>query len=80
MRVTTILVNDVPRVVVRPVDRKALARFLRNGHGYLTEGFPDDAIVTHRDAQHDENARWQSAFRLHQVWGGSDDTFFGIPL
>ncbi|MGY6217713.1 hypothetical protein ACW73L_21345 [Methylolobus aquaticus] len=80
MRVTTILVNDVPRAVVWPVDRKALARFLRNGHGYLTEGFPDDAIVTHRDAQHDENARWQSAFRLHQVWGGSDDTFFGIPL
>lgn len=79
MRVTTILVNDEPKCVVRPVDRKALGRFLRNGHAYLTEGM-GDATVTHRDADGEESARWQSALLLHQVWGGSEDAFFGIPL
>ena len=79
MRITTILVNDVPKVVVWPLDRKALGRFLRNGHAYLTEGDPG-AVVTHRNAEQTETARWQSAFRLHQAWGGSEDTFFGVPL
>lgn len=79
MRITTILVNDIPKVAVRPNDRKALSRFLRNGRQYLSAGDPE-ASVTHRDADEQEAARWQSAFQLHTAWGGSEDTFFGIPL
>lgn len=79
MRITTILVNDVPKVAVRPLDRKALGRFLRNGHTYLSAG-ASDAVVTHRDADDEEAARWRSALQLHTAWGGSEDTFFGIPL
>jgi hypothetical protein len=79
MRVTTILVNDIPKVVVRPLDRKDLGRFLRNGLAYLSAG-DADAVITHRDADEEEAARWQSGFQLHTAWGGSEDTFFGIPL
>jgi hypothetical protein len=79
MRITTILVNDIPRVAVRPNDRKDLQRFLRNGHKYLSAGVPD-VTISHRDADEQESARWQSAFQLHTAWGGSDDTFFGVPL
>lgn len=79
MRITTILVNDVPKAAVRPNDRKDLGRFLRNGHSYLCGG-ADDAVVSHRDADEPESARWQSALQLHTAWGGSEDTFFGIPL
>lgn len=79
MRVTTILVNDVPKVAVRPNDRKDLGRFLRNGHKYLSAGAAD-VVVTHRDADEQEAARWQSALQLHTAWGGSEETFFGIPL
>jgi hypothetical protein len=79
MRITTILVNDVPKVAVRPNDRKDLQRFLRNGHKYLSGGL-SEVIITHRDADEAESARWQSAYQLHTAWGGSDETFFGIPL
>lgn len=79
MHITTILVNDVPKVVVRPNDRKALVRFLRNAHNYLSEGH-DDAVISHRDADERESERWHSAHRLHLVWGGDDESFFGTPL
>lgn len=79
MRITTILVNDVPRVAVRPNDRKDLGRFLRNGHQYLMAGAAD-AVITHRDADEQEAARWRSALQLHTAWGGSEETFFGVPL
>jgi hypothetical protein len=79
MRITTILVNDIPKVVVRPLDRKDLARFLRNGHAYLSADAAE-AVLTHRDADEHESARWRSALQLHLAWGGSDDTFFGVPL
>ncbi len=79
MRITTILVNDVPRVAVRPNDRKDLGRFLRNGHQYLMAGAAD-AAITHRDADEQEAARWRLALQLHTAWGGSEETFFGVPL
>ncbi len=79
MRITTILANDIPKVAVRPNDRKDLGRFLRNGHQYLSGGDPN-AALTHRDADEQEVARWQSAYQLHAAWGGSEDTFFGVPL
>jgi hypothetical protein len=79
MRITTILVNGTPKAAVRPNDRKDLQRFLRNGHRYLRDGLAE-AVVTHRDADDHETARWRSAFQLHTAWGGSEDTFFGIPL
>ena len=79
MHITTVLVNDVPKVVVRPNDRKDLGRFLRNGQKYLSDGVAD-AVLTHRDADEQEAARWRSAFQLHTAWGGSEDTFFGVPL
>ena len=37
---TTILVDDMPRCVVRPNDTKDLNRFLRNGRAYLSRRTP----------------------------------------
>lgn len=79
MRITTILVNGIPKVAVRPNDRKDLGRFLRKGHEYLSAGAAD-VVVAHRDADEHEAARWQSALQLHKAWGGTEETFFGIPL
>jgi hypothetical protein len=79
MRITTILVNETPKVVVRPVDRKDLMRFLRNANRYLCSEAPE-AVVSHRDADETEADRWRAALQLHTVWGGSDENFFGIPL
>jgi len=42
---TTILIDDAPRCVVRPVDMKDLARFLRNGRGYLLTGNPQGTMT-----------------------------------
>ncbi|MHB8884280.1 MAG: hypothetical protein ACYC5H_04160 [Methylovirgula sp.] len=76
---TTILVDEVPRCVVRPTDKKDLDRFIRNAKKYLlaanTEG-----KVTSRGADETEDGKWREAFALHKAWGGADDTFFGIPL
>lgn len=79
MQVTTILVNDIPKAVVRPNDRKDLSRFLRNGRAYFTAGAPD-AELSHRPADEAEAARWRSAYQLHLAWGGSEEWFFGVPL
>jgi hypothetical protein len=76
---TTILIDERPRCVVRPVDTKALNRFLKNGKGFLLAENPDGR-VTHRNASDDELARWRSAFDLHKAWGGEDEAFFGVPL
>lgn len=76
---TTILIDETPRCIVRPTDRKALSRFLRNGKPYLLSGQPDGAI-SHRDATERELARWNDAFALHRAGGGDEDEFFGIPL
>jgi hypothetical protein len=79
MQVTTILVDELPKVVVRPVDLKALNRFLRNARGYLAGG-DQDARISHRLADDAETRRWRSAFDLHIAWGGGEDEFFGVPL
>lgn len=76
---TTILVDEVPRCVVRPTDKKALDRFIRNGKSFLLKPNPDGKL-TYRDADETENAKWYEAFGLHKAWGGEDDAFFGIPL
>jgi hypothetical protein len=76
---TTILIDERPRCVVRPVDTKALNRFLKNGKGFLLAENPEGK-VTHRSASDDEMARWRSAFDLHKAWGGEDEAFFGVPL
>jgi hypothetical protein len=76
---TTVLIDDRPRCVVRPVDTKALNRFLKNGKSFLLAENPDGR-VTHRNASDDELARWRSAFDLHKAWGGDDEAFFGVPL
>ncbi|POF33879.1 hypothetical protein [Roseibium marinum] len=76
---TTILIDETPRCIVRPTDRKALSRFLRNGKSYLL-GERQDATVTHRDATEPELARWNDAFALHKTGGGDEDEFFGVPL
>jgi hypothetical protein len=76
---TTILVDEVPRCVVRPTDKKDLERFIRNAKKYLlaenTEG-----KVTHRGADEVEDGKWREGFALHKAWGGADETFFGLPL
>jgi hypothetical protein len=79
MKITTILVDDKPKAVVKPVDTKDLRRFLKNGNVYLTAGNAD-ATITHREADDSESNRWLLAFRLHRAWGGDEDGFFGTPL
>lgn len=76
---TTILVDEVPRCVVRPTDKKALDRFIRNGKSFLLAQNPEGKL-THRGADEAENAKWYEAYSLHKAWGGDDDHFFGIPL
>lgn len=79
MKITTILVNDMPKAVVRPVDTKDLRRFLKNARSYLNAG-DSDAVITHRDADEQEVARWTAALELHTAWGGERENYFGIPL
>jgi hypothetical protein len=76
---TTILIDEVPRCVVRPTDTKALNRFFRNGKTYLLAGNPNGKI-THRNADAAESAKWYDALALHKAWGGDEEDFFGIPL
>lgn len=80
MPITTILVGDIPTIVVRHNDRKDLLRFLRNGHGFLMKNSTDAATITYRDANQEEATLWHSARELHRIWGGDEDQFFGIPL
>jgi len=79
MKITTILVDEIPKAVVKPLDTKDLRRFLKNGNVYLTHGNAE-ATISHREADDSESDRWQSAFRLHRAWGGDEDGFFGTPL
>lgn len=76
---TTILIDENPRCVVRPTDRKALNRFLRNGKVYLLADSPD-GMISHRAATEPELARWNDAFALHRAGGGDEEEFFGVPL
>lgn len=79
MMPTTILIDEAPRCVVRPVDTKDLQRFLRNAKAYLLAERPEGKI-THRSADEAELARWRNALALHKAWGGADEEFFGVPL
>jgi hypothetical protein len=79
MKPTTIMVNEAPRCVVRPVDMKDLARFTRNAKSYLLAGTPDGK-VSHREAEEGELTKWREALALHLAWGGEEENFFGIPL
>jgi len=76
---TTILVDEMPRCVVRPNDAKDLNRFLRNAKPYLLAENPDGKIG-HRNADEIELSKWRNALALHRAWGGNDEEFFGIPL
>ena len=76
---TVILVDEAPRFVVRPVDQKALSRFLRHAHGFLT-GERAEARLAHRPADAAETARWRAGLALHLAWGGDEEDFFGLPL
>jgi hypothetical protein len=76
---TTILIDETPKCVVRPVDNKDLMRFLRNAKPYLLAHAPDGRI-THRMAEDAELMKWRDALALHEAWGGSAEVFFGIPL
>lgn len=79
MLVTTILVDETPVCVVRPIDRKDLERFIRNGKRYLLADNLDGRI-THRDADQGEVVKWHKAVALHKAWGGDEEGFFGLPL
>jgi hypothetical protein len=79
MKITTILVDEIPKAVVKPLDTKDLRRFLKNGNAYLTAG-NTETTISHREADDFESDRWQSAFLLHCAWGGDEDGFFGTPL
>jgi hypothetical protein len=76
---TTILIDEVPRCVVRPTDSKDLTRFIRNGKGYLLAEQPEGRI-SHRNASGEEVQKWQNGLALHRAWGGAEEDFFGIPL
>lgn len=79
MQVIVLEIGGTPRYVVRPVDHKALSRFLNKARTWLLQDSPD-AAITHRPADPSETARWQHARDLHHIWGGDDEEFFGIPL
>jgi len=79
MKPTTILINELPRCVVRPIDMKDLNRFTRNGKPYLLAENPGGKL-SHREADAAEAARWRDALALHLAWGGDEETFFGVPL
>lgn len=74
-----ILVDGVARCVIRPTDKKALDRFVRNGKKWLQAG-NSDAECTYRPADDAETAKWKDAYALHMAWGGDEEGFFGIPL
>jgi|GEM_PF-786197 len=74
-----VLVDGVPKCVIRPTDKKDLDRFVRNGKKWLQAG-NEEAKCTYRPADDAETATWKDAFALHKAWGGADETFFGIPL
>lgn len=76
---TTILIDEIPRCVVRPTDSKDLNRFIRNGKGYLLAEQPEGRI-SHRNASSEEVLKWQNGLALHRAWGGAEEDFFGIPL
>jgi len=76
---TTILIDESPRCVVRPMDTKDLNRFLRNGKAFLLAERPVGKI-SYRAATDLEQSRWREAFALHKAWGGEDEGFFGVPL
>ena len=80
MQVTVLEIGGTARYVVRPVDHKALNRFLTRASAFLLRDAPPDATLTHRPAQPPETARWQAAYDLHCAWGGDEEQFFGIPL
>jgi hypothetical protein len=75
----TILIDEIPRCVVRPNDQKALGRFLRNGKTYLLAGRADGAI-THREADDAELDKWRDGLALHRACGGDEEDFSGVPL
>ena len=79
MHVQTIEVDGIARYAVRPVDRKAMMRFLNRARDWLLRDNPD-GTVSHRDASDEEHRKWDAAHDLHRVWGGDEDGFFGIPL
>jgi hypothetical protein len=79
MQVTVIEIGGQARYVVRPVDNKALNRFLTKARTWLLKDQPD-AALSHRTADQSESDRWKAAFDLHCIWGGDEDEFFGIPL
>jgi hypothetical protein len=74
-----VMVDGVPRCVIRPTDQKALDRFVRNGRKWLQAG-NSDAKCTYRPADDIETAIWKDAFELHRTSGADDESFFGIPL
>jgi hypothetical protein len=74
-----VLVDGVPKCVIRPTDKKALDRFIRNGKKWLQAG-NSEAECTYRPADELETAKWKDAYALHMAWGGDEEGFFGIPL
>jgi len=74
-----VLVDGVPRCVIRPTDQKNLDRFVRNGKKWLQAG-NSEAKCTYRPADEAEIAIWKDAFALHTVAGADEESFFGIPL
>jgi hypothetical protein len=74
-----VLVDGVPRCVVRPTDQKSLDRFVRNGKKWLQAGNAE-AKCTYRPADEVESAIWRDAFALHKAGGAEEESFFGIPL
>lgn len=76
---TIIMVDGVPRCVIRPNDKKDLDRFIRNAKKYLLAG-NDEGKVTHRPADDAESARWREGYDLHKAWGGDDGSYIGLPI
>ncbi|ACB94769.1 hypothetical protein [Beijerinckia indica] len=76
---TIIMVDEVPRCVVRPTDKKDLDRFIRNAKKYLLAD-NEEGKVTHRPANDTESAQWFEGAALNKAWGGADENYFGLPI
>ncbi|HYP57446.1 MAG TPA: hypothetical protein VEQ35_04085 [Beijerinckia sp.] len=76
---TIIMVDGVPRCVIRPTDKKDLDRFIRNAKKYLLAD-NEEGKVTHRPADDDESAKWREGAALHKAWGGAEENYIGLPI
>ncbi len=75
-----VLVDGVPKCVIRPTDKKDLDRFVRNGKKWLQAG-NEEAKCTYRAARRCRDRHMEETpSRCIRPGAAADETFFGIPM